>query len=88
MALIAPFRGIRYNQGKIGRLEDVVTPPYDVIDEKAQAAFIAKNSYNVIRLDICKHKESGNSDRYEKAKDLFHGWLDDGVLIRDNAPSV
>ena len=90
MALIAPFRGIRYNQGKIGRLEDVVTPPYDVIDEKAQAAFIAKNPYNVIRLDICKHKgkESGNSERYEKAGNLFHGWLDDGVLIRDKAPSI
>ncbi len=90
MALIAPFRGIRYNQEKIGRLEDVVTPPYDVIDEKAQAAFIAANPYNMIRLDICKRqgKESGGSGRYEKSRDLFQGWRDDGILIRDEAPSI
>ena len=41
MAVVAPFRGVRYNPEKIERLEDVVTPPYDVIstdDEKKTAA--------------------------------------------------
>jgi len=31
MAVVAPFRGVRYNPEKIVHLEDVVTPPYDVM---------------------------------------------------------
>ena len=38
MALIAPFRALRYNPAKIQHLEEVVTPPYDVIDSALQTA--------------------------------------------------
>jgi len=31
MAKIAPFRGILYNPGKVGDLNKVMAPPYDVI---------------------------------------------------------
>ena len=31
MAVVAPFRGVRYNPEKRVHLEDVVTPPYDVM---------------------------------------------------------
>ena len=55
MAKIVPFRALRYNPEKIDRMEDVVTPPYDVIDEKAQAALLSKNPYNMIQLDLTKH---------------------------------
>jgi len=42
MALIAPFRGLRFNQDKIQNLEEVVTPPYDVISEEDAAKFLEK----------------------------------------------
>ena len=31
MAVVAPYRGVRYHPEKIVHLEDVVTPPYDVM---------------------------------------------------------
>ena len=48
MAIVAPFRPVRFNPGKIKHLEDIVTPPYDIIDEKNQASFQARNPYNMI----------------------------------------
>jgi uncharacterized protein (DUF1015 family) len=55
VAIIAPFRGLRYNTAKISRLEDVVTPPYDVIDLQAQQDLLQKNPYSMIKLDLSKN---------------------------------
>lgn len=87
MAKIAPFRGLRYNPEKINRMEDVVTPPYDVIDEKSQVALLAKNPFNMIQLDLTKQagKETA-ADRYDGAKKIFEQWQDDNVLIRETEP--
>jgi len=43
MAVVAPFRGVRYNPEKIAHLEDVVTPPYDVISAEAGVELLEKN---------------------------------------------
>ncbi|MBU0967101.1 MAG: DUF1015 domain-containing protein [Proteobacteria bacterium] len=89
MAKIVPFRGLRFNPEKIDRMEDVVTPPYDVIDEKAQAALLSKNPYNMIQLDLTKHAGVAPvAGRYEGAKNLFDRWQEECVLIRDKEPAI
>ncbi|MBI5558565.1 MAG: DUF1015 domain-containing protein [Deltaproteobacteria bacterium] len=89
MAKIVPFRGLRFNPEKIDRMEDVVTPPYDIIDEKSQAALLAKNAYNMIQLDLTKHAGvTPAADRYEGAKKLFARWQEEEVLIRDGEPAI
>jgi uncharacterized protein (DUF1015 family) len=89
MAKIVPFRGLRFNPEKIDRMEDVVTPPYDVIDEKAQVALLSKNPYNMIQLDLTKHAGvAPAAGRYEAAKKLFDRWQEEGVLIRDREPAI
>jgi uncharacterized protein (DUF1015 family) len=90
MAIVAPFKALRFNPLKMERLEDVVTPPYDIIDEKNQAAFQARNSYNMIYLDISKSPGRGDiSDaRYNSARNYFTKWQEEGVLIRDELPAV
>lgn len=90
MSLIAPFRGLRYNPAKVDRMEDVVTPPYDVIDEKAQAVLLAKNPYNMIQLDLSKNvkPEHATDERYQQSKRLLEQWLAEGVMIRDPAPAI
>ena len=45
MASIIPFRGLRYNRDKIDDLAHVVTPPYDIIDEAAQAKMCIRDRY-------------------------------------------
>lgn len=90
MAFVVPFRGLRFNTDKITRMEDVVTPPYDVIDERFQADLLEKNPYNMIQLDLSKNftAESLTEERYEQAKTLFEQWQKDGVLIRDDSPTI
>ena len=90
MAIIAPFKGVRFNPDKINRLEDVVTPPYDVINEEDGAKFLEKNAYNMIQLDLrnTSQEMEGDAGRYRNAKTLFDTWQDEGVLIRDEKPAI
>jgi uncharacterized protein (DUF1015 family) len=90
MAIVAPFRALRFNPQKLERLEDVVTPPYDIIDEKTQEAFQARNPYNMIYLDISKSPGKGDdsAERYNSAKKYFTEWQAEKVLIRDDTPAI
>ncbi|MBA3004024.1 MAG: DUF1015 domain-containing protein [Desulfurivibrio sp.] len=90
MALIAPFRALRYNPAKIQHLEEVVTPPYDVIDLQAQAAFAAKNPYNMIHLDLSKNFSADQltEARYLQAKETFAKWQQEEVLVREQEPTI
>ncbi len=90
MALIAPLRGLRYNPAKISSMEEVVSPPYDVIDAKAHAELFQKNPYNMIQLDLSKTLTPGaaGDERYEQANRTFRQWQDDNILIRDQVPSL
>ena len=90
MAIVVPFCGLRFNPEKIGSLEDVVTPPYDVINEKKQAILAARNPYNMIKLDISKSPGpiKNGDDRYLQARNYFTAWQEDGVLVRDSVPAI
>lgn len=90
MAIIAPFRGLRYNTAKISRLEDVVTPPYDVIDLKAQQDFLQKNPYSMIKLDLSKNVklDEMTEARYHDSRQLLEKWQDEGILARDEQPAI
>ncbi len=91
MALIAPFRGLRFNPDKIRNLEEVVTPPYDVISEEDGLKFLEKNAYNMIQLDLRSNphgSEEDDTSRYRQAKSLFDSWQEEGVLVRDEQPCI
>ena len=90
MAIVAPFRALHFNPQKFEHLEDVVTPPYDIIDEKTQAAFQARNPYSMIYLDISKSPGKGDDseERYNSARNYFTKWQEEKVLIRDDAPAI
>lgn len=90
MAFIAPLKGVRFNTDKAGRLDDIVTPPYDVIKEDSVQTFVSKNPYSMIRLDIAKTPGigSGSDERYLEAASLFRQWQEEGILIRDESDAV
>ncbi len=90
MTVVAPFRGVRYNPQKIRNLEEVVTPPYDVISEEDGAAFLEKNPYNMIQLDL-RNTSQGETDddgRYIRARNRFDSWQEEEILIRDQEPAI
>lgn len=91
MALIAPFRGLRFNPDKIANLDDVITPPYDVISEEDGAKFLDRNAYNMIQLDLRSNPngtDETDKQRYAEAKSSFDCWQDEQILIRDDDPAI
>lgn len=78
MADVFPFRGYRYNKEKIADLNNVVTQPYDKIDNEMQAGYYEKSPYNIVRLILAREE-----DRYQSAAENLKNWIDDQILIRD-----
>ncbi|MCY4262029.1 MAG: DUF1015 domain-containing protein [Candidatus Dadabacteria bacterium] len=85
MAEIEPFRGIRYNREAVGDLAKVIAPPYDVISPGQREELCAKSPFNAVRIEL---PEGEGAKRYENAKEIYSGWLRDGVLGRDHEPSI
>src|SRR5262249_1074703 len=80
MADIQPFRAFRYDLGRVGSLADVISPPYDVIDDAFRARLVAKHPNNVVNIDL-----PVGEDRYARAGQTFKDWCRDGVLKQDSA---
>ncbi|MFL5624476.1 MAG: DUF1015 family protein, partial [Ktedonobacteraceae bacterium] len=85
MADVQPLRGIRYVREAVGDVAQVVTPPYDVISEDAQARYYAQNPYNIIRLELGQEQPTDNTldNRYTRAAATFAEWRYQGVLRQD-----
>ena len=90
MAQIIPFRGYRYDPGKVARITDVVTPPYDRVDSEVQAACYERSPYNIVRI-IKGRSNPGDHETenvYTRAGEFLHRWIDEGILIRDVGPAL
>ncbi len=88
MATVKPFRGLRYDTGKVSSLKDVTAPPYDIISPQEQDAY-CKNPYNIIHLELGKTFESDTdtNNRYTRAKDTLENWMENRILVREDAPA-
>ncbi len=85
MPKIYPFHGWHYNPEKITRPEDVITPPYDVISPADQDAYHDASPYNYVRLIL--NREPGKK-RYPAAAATLKDWINQEIMIRDEAPAV
>jgi uncharacterized protein (DUF1015 family) len=90
MADIRAFRAFRYDLGRVGKLSDVIAPPYDVIDPALQQALYDRSPYNVIRLILNKEtaQDSDADNRYTRAARSLRDWQAEGVLAQDSARSL
>jgi len=85
MVEVCPFRGWRYDVAQVGDLSDVITPPYDVIDEKQQDDLFKKHPCNFIRLEL-NREEPGDASpetKYERASSFWKHWRLDGILRQE-----
>ena len=89
MADVQPLHGIRYNSAVAGNLEQLISPPYDVISEEARANYYARNPYNIIRLELGMDEagDSSLNNRYTRAAAVFAEWRASSVLQQETAPS-
>lgn len=90
MAGIIPFVGLRYNKSKIANLASVMTPPYDIIDEKSQARYYAESPVNIIRLELGLNfpDDDDKNNRYSRAKKYLDRWLEDETLLSESKPAL
>ncbi len=90
MAEIKPFKGLLYNPAKVGDLNKVMAPPYDVISPKKQDELYSRHPNNIIRLILGKTgpDDKEGSDRYSRAADELKRWIGTGVLVKDEKPSI
>ncbi len=86
MVQIAPFKGVLYNQEKVGGLESVTAPPYDTISPEQQDALYRKSPYNIVRLILTKDEDG--KDKYREASNLLRQWLEEGVLKASEQPTL
>jgi len=94
MADVRPFKALRYDLARVGSLDAVAAPPYDVIDAAGRARLLERSPYNAVAIDLPKpfgptDPASGpGGDPYGEAAKTIEGWLADGVLIADEEPSI
>src|ERR1700742_2761575 len=86
MAEVQPLRTLRYAPEVVGSFEDVIAPPYDVIDAEQRAALAARSPYNVVALDL--PEAPGGGDRYAHARELLDEWTAGGALVQEGEPAV
>jgi uncharacterized protein (DUF1015 family) len=87
MADVQPLSGIRYNSDVVGNLSQVITPPYDVISERAQAKYYVSNPYNIIRLELGLDEPDDTllNNRYTRAASTFAEWRVNSILQQETS---
>ncbi|MBN1202273.1 MAG: DUF1015 domain-containing protein [Anaerolineae bacterium] len=94
MAIIKPFRGVRYNTARIKEMSTVVSQPYDRITDELQHQYYDLNPYNIAHIiRVRAHgssslPNSNGHDVYERSKAYYRKWLDEGILIREEQPTL
>jgi uncharacterized protein (DUF1015 family) len=79
VAVVRPFRALRYDPAVGPPLESLVAPPYDVIGPEQREALREKSPYNVVHLTL--------PDSEEAAAASIADWRERGILVRDSDPA-
>jgi uncharacterized protein (DUF1015 family) len=78
---IRPFHALHYAADRV-RLADVVSPPYDVIDDDLRRRLLERSPYNVVHLILPAPGEE------REAGDTFASWRREGVVVREPRPCM
>jgi len=87
MAEIQPLTALHYDLAVAGPLQQLVAPPYDVIDAEARAALAARSPHNVVHVDLPEPSDPG-ADPYAHAATLLEAWRHTGALTQDQTPAI
>jgi uncharacterized protein (DUF1015 family) len=85
MAVIAPFRALRFDPTRYPDLGPLIAPPYDVISESEREALERRHDRNVVRLDLPRGE---GDEKYANARALLDRWTADGTVRLDAQPAI
>ena len=80
MADVRPFQALTFDPAVSGPLEQLVAPPYDVIDAEARADYLARSPHNIVNLTLPEDENDSGP--------LLESWRTRGVLRRDPEPAL
>jgi len=88
MSLIKPFRGLR---PVAGRADDVVAPPYDVVDRAEAKALVEGRPWSFLHIsrpeiDLADDVGPYDASVYAKGRENLDRMVEEGVLVRDAVP--
>lgn len=86
--VVRPFRGVRYDAARVSDLAAVTSPPYDVIDPDSASHLEDLDPHNIVRLILPRDGAPGSPSRYAQARSALEEWTADGVLRRDEKPTL
>jgi uncharacterized protein (DUF1015 family) len=84
MARIRPFRGLRYDLARAGSANDLLAPPYDVVDDAGRAALAARSPHNCVHLIL---PEGEGDAKYAEGARRFQQLVRD-ALVKDAEPGL
>ncbi len=82
MVDVRPFRAITYTP-KAGDPKDLITQPYDKIDQPQQKEYYEKSPYNYCRLIL-----PIEPNKYEIANQRIRTWLKEGAMQKEHEPAI
>ena len=90
MPKLLPINAVTYNTDESNDLSSRIAPPYDVLDEGPKQTLLAKDTHNVVAIDlpVTPPKTVGPDEAYQQAGDTFRAWLEQGVLQRADKPGI
>ncbi len=84
MPRFEPFAALRYSPEE--PLDDVTAPPYDVLSPSDVDALLARHDHNIVAVDVPLDRDG--PARYDVAAQRLATWIRQGVLARDEVPSL
>jgi len=79
-----PFAALRYSAAE--PLDDVTAPPYDVLSTADVETLLHRHTHNIVAIDVPLDRDGPL--RYEAAGRRLADWIDESVIVADNAPSL
>lgn len=84
VARFRPFPAIRYSPHV--SLDAVTAPPYDVLSDADVDALEARHEHNIVHIDVPRERDGDG--RYDAAGDRLRAWVDTGVMVVDQEPTL
>lgn len=82
MAEILPIKAWRYDSGWAKKIDELISPLFDVVSKKQREALYA-NPYNSIHLSVPL-----GPNPVESARETLAGWKEEGVISQDQIPGI
>jgi uncharacterized protein (DUF1015 family) len=80
---LEPFRALTFNRERVGSLDRVIAPPYDLIDRARQDELYARSPFNVVRLELNRE-----ADPYSAAAATLAQWIETRVVERTSRRTI